>query len=70
MQNLVIPKNEKNMVAYHNERGQHLFELTKQMSTDNYVLYKVIGNKLQKLGKGKNPMELEEKFKVIEIIRR
>lgn len=71
MQNLKLPKNEQPAVAYYNERQQHLFELAKQTGSDHYVLYKVINNNhYQKLGKSKNPLELEEKFKVIETMRR
>lgn len=37
---------------------------SKITSRDFYYLYEVVDGKLKKLGRGKNPLELEEKFDV------
>lgn len=69
LKNTTIPKNEVPMVAYFNEKHEHLFELTKQVSTGAYVLYKVVNNVLQKLGRSDNPSELEARFKVEQTLK-
>ena len=61
------PKNETVFLSYHNKSGKQLFILTsKKDSRDWYYLYELANGKCNKLGKSRNPKELEEKFKVYE----
>lgn len=61
---LKYPKGECGCVRYVNISGQLMFVLTTKNNTDSYFLYEVTENGLVKLGKGKNPYELEEKFDI------
>lgn len=61
---LKYPKGECGCVRYVNISGQLMFVLTTKNNTDLYFLYEVTENGLVKLGKGKNPSELEEKFDI------
>lgn len=63
-----IPNNEKIVVRYFCENGNELFALTK-LSNNQYHLYEKKGSVYAKLGKGKNPLELESKFGVSEKLR-
>lgn len=68
---LKIPKGEESWVGYYNSNGERIFLLTsKEGNREWYYLYEVInGTELKKLGKSHSPIELEQKFKVIEKMR-
>lgn len=63
-----LPKGERVFTGYFNRRGERLFVLTAKESRDYYFLYAVNGEEFKKLGRSKNPLELVEKYKVMEKI--
>jgi hypothetical protein len=65
MNDIKCPKGEMIWVRYCSSKGATRFLLTSKItSRDFYYLYEVVDGKLKKLGRGKNPLELEEKFDV------
>jgi len=58
------PKGETVWVSYYNSNKELLFIITSKPIRDFYFLYEVVDGEFKKLGKAKNPTELEEKFKV------
>ena len=60
MEILGIPKNETIWVRYHFDSGEYY--ITSKETREFYFLYKFDGKKAVKLGKAKNPQDLEEKF--------
>ena len=58
------PKGETVWVSYYNSNKELLFIMTSKPIRDFYFLYEVVEGEFKKLGKAKNPTELEEKFKV------
>ena len=58
------PKGETVWVSYYNSNKELLFIMTSKPIRDFYFLYEVVDGEFKKLGKAKNPAELEEKFKV------
>lgn len=58
------PKGEIIWVSYYNSNKELLFIMTSKPIRDFYFLYEVVDGEFKKLGKAKNPTELEEKFKV------
>ena len=65
MSDIKCPKGEMVWVRYCSSSGDTRFVLTsKTMNRDFYYLYEVIDGKLNKLGRGRNPSELEGKFDV------
>lgn len=61
------PKGETVWVIYANRDGAPVCILTSKESRDYYFLYEVLNDgKLKKLGKAKEPPELENKFNVKE----
>lgn len=58
------PKGETVWVSYYNSNKELLFIMTSKPIRDFYFLYEVVDREFKKLGKAKNPTELEEKFKV------
>lgn len=58
------PKGETVWVSYYNSKKELLFIMTSKPIRDFYFLYEVVDGEFKKLGKAKNPTELEEKFKV------
>ena len=64
------PKGERIWTCYYSREKELLFIVTsKETSREFYYLYEVSGDKLNKLGKARNPRELEDKFGVIEKMR-
>lgn len=59
------PKGEIVWVRYFDLCGCPKFLLTSKPSREYYLLYKIDGDKLIKLGRAKTPIELEEKYGVI-----
>lgn len=57
-----IPKNEKVWVTTKTDNGDVYYTTAKQNDRSWYFLYKVIDGKAVRLGKNRNPKELEEKF--------
>jgi hypothetical protein len=51
--------------TYNNINHEIRFIITSKVSRDIYYLYEVVDNEFQKIGKGKTPYELEEKYNVI-----
>lgn len=65
-----IPKGETVWVYYTNRQGEIMFAMTSKQTRDYYFLYAVSPDgKCTKLGKAKEPPELEKKFSVHEKIR-
>lgn len=61
------PKGEHAWVGYYNKTGSLLFIITsKNSSRDLYYLYRNAGGTFEKIGKGKDPIELCEKHRVYE----
>lgn len=63
-----LPRGERVFSGYLNRKGERLFVITAKEARDYYFLYAVDGNTYTKLGRAKNPLELVEKYKVIEKI--
>lgn len=60
-----VPRNEMVWTQYYDKSGTLRFLLTaKDGSRDTYIMYESVDGELRKVGKGKSPLELEEKFKV------
>ena len=63
-----LPKGETVWVDYKNADGVTVFILTSKDARDCFYLYELIDDKYVKLGKAKEPPELEAKFNVRERI--
>lgn len=63
-----LPKNERGRVGYYDTSGNLRFVIA-QKDGGGFILYKVEGDVITKLGKGSNPKKLEESFKVYQTIR-
>lgn len=57
-----IPKGEK-LEVQHTSNGILTHITTSNLMRDTYYLYKVNGDKLEKVGRGDNPTELEKYMK-------
>ena len=67
MPEIKYPKGEIVWVNYANKNGKIIFILTSKPSREYYFLYEVLEDgSLNKLGKAKEPPELEEKYHVKE----
>lgn len=64
MNNIKYPKNELIWFHYYTQNHVFMFLSTSSYSRDCYYLYEFIDGKLVRLGKGKSPLELEDKFNV------
>jgi len=62
-----IPKNETLRVTY-KAHGLPVFLLTEDRAKNTFVLYEPTEDGVKKLGKAASPIELEEKFGVLERI--
>lgn len=56
------PKGEIVWVSYRNSDGELAFIITSKPIRDLYFLYEVVDKEFKKVGKSKNPVELEKKF--------
>lgn len=64
---LSYPKGETVWVRYVDQKQSERFILTsKTVSRDCYFLYEIIGDSFKRLGKAGSPVELEEKYHVLE----
>lgn len=59
---LGIPKSESILVTYTTKDGDTYYTTAKTNNRDYYYLYKLVDGKAQKLGKARNPIDLEEKY--------
>lgn len=60
-----IPKGEVAWLRYYNKEGKCMFLMTSKPLRDYYYLYEVqSGGSVKKLGRSRNPAELEEQFDV------
>lgn len=57
-----IPPSETLWVTYKTIDGDIYYTTSKTNNRDYYYLYKLIDGKAVKLGKSRNPSELEEKY--------
>lgn len=64
MADIKYPRGECVWVSYYNSDKELLFIMTSKPACDFYFLYEAVNGEFKKLGKAKNPMELEEKFKI------
>lgn len=64
-----LSKNECGKVGYCNSDGELRFILT-QKYNGGFILYRVEGDELIKLGRGTDPKKLEEAFKVLDEIHK
>jgi len=58
------PKGEVVWVSYFNNNHELMYIITSKQPVDYYYLYEVVDDSLKKLGKGKSPLMLEDKFKI------
>lgn len=63
-----VPRGEHAFTGYYNRKGILLFVITAKEARDYYYLYEVKDDVYTKLGRSRNPLELVEKFKVLERI--
>lgn len=63
--NFKCPKNELRWTAYTNIDGEIIFRMTSNLSREIYYLYEFIDNEFKKVGRGRTPIELEEKFNIV-----
>lgn len=59
-------KNEIAWVQYNDSEGNMVYLMTSSPLRDIYYLYKYDGRELKRIGKSKNPVELEQRFKVMQ----
>lgn len=65
------PKGETRCVSYYNYSHELVFVLTYKPTSGMYYLYEVLEDgELNKIGKGNNPNQLEEKYNVMEILQK
>lgn len=64
-----VPRGEHAFTGYYNRKGILLFVITAKEARDYYYLYEVKDDVYTKLGRSRNPLELVEKFNVLERIR-
>lgn len=69
MEKLNYPKGELVWNGYYSRSGELLFILTSKESREYYFLYEYQDGEFKKLGKAKNPPELEERFHVYDRMR-
>lgn len=69
MKDIKYPKNELIWFHYFNSNHVFMFLSTSSQSRDWYYLYEFKDGRLIKLGKGRSPIELEERFKVDERLK-
>lgn len=63
------PRGERLFTGYYNRQGTLLFVITAKETRDYYYLYEVKDDVYTKLGRSRNPLDLVEKFNVMERIR-
>lgn len=63
------PKGERVFVGYYNRAGELLFIVTAKEARDYYYLYALENGVFKKLGRAKNPPELEGRFEVYRRMR-
>ncbi|MEE1503892.1 MAG: hypothetical protein UGF89_06585 [Acutalibacteraceae bacterium] len=56
-----IPSAE-NIILHRNGKNGDEYKITENEAGTSYTIYKLDGDKATKLGKGSNPLELEDKY--------
>ena len=59
------PAREKSVVIYRNNLGEDIFLITRINGENIFTLYKICKDGLKKVGKSHSPIDLEERFNVI-----
>lgn len=68
---LNYPKNEKVWVSYYDTTHTLCFIITtKDRLREFYYLYKLVNKEFVKLGRSKNPQDLESKFNIAKGLRK
>lgn len=60
------PRGELLWTGYYNKRGELLFLMTSKPTREYYFLYQLVDGDFKRLGRSKDPTELEKKFNVDE----
>ena len=60
-----IPTGEKSVVIYRNILGEDIFLITRKNGENIFCLYKICKDSLKKVGRSRSPIDLEERFDVI-----
>lgn len=63
------PKGERVFTGYYNRAGELLFIITAKEARDYYFLYELTDGEFKKLGRSRNPLELVDKFDVMQRMR-
>ena len=63
-----LPKDERIWVSFRGENGSPVFLITSKPSREQYILYEITPDGVNRLGKSPSPAELAEKFGVYERI--
>lgn len=63
MSKIKYPTNETLWVSYNDSGGDLKYIITSKKSRDYYFLYELSDDVFKKIGKAKNPIELERKYK-------
>ena len=67
---MLYPRNEIVWVGYYNAKGDLMFIITSKETRDWYYLYRLVNGRFEKIGKAKEPLELVEKFGVLDTIQK
>lgn len=71
MTDIKYPKGERVFTGYYNRAGELLYIMTsKDPAREYYFLYQNVDGALKKLGKAREPPELEQKFGIMDAIRK
>lgn len=60
----MIPKTERVAVTYFNNKEEVIAILTQKPTDGSFFLYEISGKDTKRLGKGANPLVLEEKYHI------
>lgn len=64
------PAGEIIKTQYFSESGERMFVLTTKPFSQYFFLYRIEGDRLKKLGRGTNPLELEEQYHINKELRK
>ena len=60
----MIPRTERVVVTYFNTKEEAIAILTLKPTDGSFFLYEISGEDIKRLGKGVNPLVLEEKYHI------
>lgn len=63
---MLCPRGEIAWTGYYDREGVLKYLTTSKPTREYYYLYKVENGKLEKLGRSKSPIELEERYEVMD----